>query len=70
MKLPPILRLQFSDKSGNSKLQKEMKLLNVKIEDAVDNEEYEIAAQSKTRLSQITKELRNFKLAARRARRN
>lgn len=40
------------------KLQKEIKLLNVRIDDAVDNEEYEKAAQYKTRLSQISSELK------------
>jgi ATP-dependent Clp protease ATP-binding subunit ClpC len=39
------------------KLQKELKLLEVKIEEAVDSEEYERAAQYKTRVSQITQEL-------------
>ena len=42
------------------KLQKELQMLNVKIEDAVDNEEYEVAAQYKTRLSQITNELKKL----------
>jgi ATP-dependent Clp protease ATP-binding subunit ClpC len=42
------------------KLQKELQILNVKIEDAVDNEEYEIAAQFKTRLSQIANELKKL----------
>ncbi len=39
------------------KLQKEIKLLEVKIDDAVDNEEYEKAAQYKTRVSKINDEL-------------
>ena len=39
------------------KLQKEIKLLDVRIDEAVDNEEYERAARYKTRLSQITSEL-------------
>jgi ATP-dependent Clp protease ATP-binding subunit ClpC len=39
------------------KLQKEVKLVNTRIEDAVDNEDYEKAAQYKTRASQINKEL-------------
>jgi ATP-dependent Clp protease ATP-binding subunit ClpC len=39
------------------KLQKEVKLVNTRIEEAVDNEDYEKAAQYKTRASQINKEL-------------
>jgi ATP-dependent Clp protease ATP-binding subunit ClpC len=39
------------------KLQNELKLLEVKIEEAVDSEEYERAAQYKTRVSQISEEL-------------
>jgi ATP-dependent Clp protease ATP-binding subunit ClpC len=39
------------------KLQKELKLVNGRIEDAVDNEDYELAAQHKTRASQIHAEL-------------
>lgn len=39
------------------KLQKELKLVNARIDDAVDNEDYERAAQFKTRASQIHKEL-------------
>jgi ATP-dependent Clp protease ATP-binding subunit ClpC len=39
------------------KYQNELKLLNVRIEEAVDNEEYEKAAKYKTRVSQITEEL-------------
>lgn len=39
------------------KLQKELKLLNVKIDEAVDHEEYEKAAQYKTKVSQITDEM-------------
>lgn len=42
------------------KLQKELKLLNVRIDDAVDNEEYEKAAQYKTRVSQISDELKKL----------
>jgi ATP-dependent Clp protease ATP-binding subunit ClpC len=45
------------------KLQKELKLLNVRIDDAVDNEEYERAAQYKTRVSQITDELKELQAA-------
>jgi ATP-dependent Clp protease ATP-binding subunit ClpC len=44
------------------KLQKEMKLVNTRIEEAVDAEDYEKAAQYKQRASQITEELK--KLAA------
>jgi ATP-dependent Clp protease ATP-binding subunit ClpC len=39
------------------KLQKELKLINTRIEEAVDNEDYEKAAQHKTRASQITSAL-------------
>ncbi len=39
------------------KLQKELKLVNTRIEDAVDAENYEQAAQHKTRASQINDEL-------------
>lgn len=39
------------------KLQKELKLVNARIEDAVDSENYEQAAQHKTRASQINEEL-------------
>ncbi|MHB1864604.1 MAG: ATP-dependent Clp protease ATP-binding subunit [Candidatus Saccharimonadales bacterium] len=42
------------------KLQKELQLLNVRIDDAVDNEEYERAAQYKTRVSQISDELKKL----------
>lgn len=42
------------------KLQKELKLLNVRIDNAVDNEEYERAAQYKTRVSQINDELKKL----------
>lgn len=40
------------------RLQKELKLVNGRIEDAVDNEDYEKAAEYKQRASQITKELK------------
>ncbi|MEO6761015.1 MAG: ATP-dependent Clp protease ATP-binding subunit [Candidatus Saccharimonadales bacterium] len=40
------------------KLQKELKLLNARIDEAVDNEDYEKAAQFKTRASQIQGELK------------
>ena len=39
------------------KLQKELKLVNTRIEDAVDNEDYEKAAKYKQRASQINEEL-------------
>lgn len=39
------------------RLQKELKLVNTRIEDAVDNEDYEKAAQFKQRASQINEEL-------------
>lgn len=38
-------------------LQKELKLINAQIDEAVDNEDYERAARAKTRASQITKQL-------------
>jgi ATP-dependent Clp protease ATP-binding subunit ClpC len=42
------------------KLQKELKLLNVQIDNAVDNEEYERAAQYKTKVSQISDQLKKL----------
>lgn len=42
------------------KLQKELKLVNVRIEDAVDNEDYEKAAKFKQRASQIKEELKKL----------
>ncbi len=39
------------------KLQKELKLLNARIDEAVDQEDYERAARNKTRASQLQKEL-------------
>jgi ATP-dependent Clp protease ATP-binding subunit ClpC len=42
------------------KLQKELKLVNSRIEDAVDAEDYEKAARSKTRASQINQELKKL----------
>ncbi len=42
------------------KLQKELKLVNVRIEDAVDTENYEKAAKEKQRASQIHKELKKL----------
>lgn len=46
-KTPPALR----------KLQKELKLLNIRIDDAVDNEDYQKAAEYKQRASQIRGEI-------------
>lgn len=40
------------------KLQKELKLVNMRIEDAVDSEDYEKAAKEKQRASQINEELK------------
>jgi len=45
------------------KLQKELKLVNVRIEDAVDNEDYEKAAKHKQRASQIKEELKKLESA-------
>ncbi len=42
------------------KLQKELKLANVRIEEAVDAEDYEKAAQAKTRASQIHEQLKKL----------
>ena len=42
------------------KLQKELRLVNIRIEDAVDAEDYERAAREKTRASQIQKELKKL----------
>lgn len=42
------------------KLQKELKLVNVRIDDAVENEDYERAAQYKQRASQIHKALKDL----------
>ncbi|MDB5166745.1 MAG: clpC [Candidatus Saccharibacteria bacterium] len=42
------------------KLQKELKLVNTRIEDAVDSEDYEKAAKEKTRASQINEELQQM----------
>lgn len=42
------------------RLQKELRLLNVRIEEAVDNEDYEKAAQYKTRASQLSDELKKL----------
>lgn len=43
------------------RLQKELKLVNIRIEEAVDAEDYELAAQHKTRASQINEELTRLK---------
>lgn len=42
------------------KLKKELKLINTRIEDAVDNEDYEKAAQHKQRASQISSDLKKL----------
>ena len=42
------------------KLQKELKLINTRIDEAVDAEDYEKAAQHKTRASQINEELKKL----------
>ena len=44
------------------KLQKELKLINARIDDAVDGEDYEKAARAKTRASQIVEELDKLKV--------
>ena len=51
------------------KLQKELKLINTRIDDAVDNEDYEKAAQYKTRASQINEELTKLEATDKTARR-
>jgi ATP-dependent Clp protease ATP-binding subunit ClpC len=43
------------------KLQKELKLVNIRIEEAVDAEDYEKAARAKTRASQINDELEKLR---------
>lgn len=43
------------------KLQKELKLVNAQIEEAVDSEDYEKAARAKTRASQINEELKKLR---------
>lgn len=45
------------------KLQKELKLVNTRIEEAVDSEDYEKAAREKTRASQINDELATLRQA-------
>ncbi|HUB92917.1 MAG TPA: ATP-dependent Clp protease ATP-binding subunit, partial [Verrucomicrobiae bacterium] len=51
------------------KLQKELKLVNARIDEAVDNEDYERAARAKTRASQINKELEELLKGDKQARR-
>jgi len=51
------------------KLQKELKLLNSRIEEAVDAEDYERAAQSKQRVSQINGELKKLQTTDKTAKR-
>lgn len=51
------------------RLQKELKLVNARIDDAVDSEDYERAAREKTRASQIHKELSELQAADKDARR-
>ena len=51
------------------KLQKELKLVNTQIEEAVDSEDYERAARSKTRASQINDKLAKQKATGRQAKR-
>ncbi len=51
------------------KLQKELKLLNGRIEEAVDSEDYEKAAQYKTRASQIHDDLEKLQSADKQAKR-
>lgn len=58
-KTPPELR----------KLQKELKLVNTRIDDAVDNEDYEKAAEYKQRASQINKELKELEKTGKAAKR-
>ncbi|HET7059980.1 MAG TPA: ATP-dependent Clp protease ATP-binding subunit [Candidatus Saccharimonadales bacterium] len=51
------------------KLQKELKLVNTQIEEAVDAEDYERAARAKTRASQINEKLAKERAAGKHARR-
>lgn len=51
------------------KLQKELKLINTRIDEAVDAEDYERAAQNKQRASQITAELEKLQSADKAAKR-
>ncbi|HEY8999025.1 MAG TPA: ATP-dependent Clp protease ATP-binding subunit [Candidatus Saccharimonadales bacterium] len=48
-------------------LQKELKLVNVRIDDAVDKEDYETAAREKTRASQISEELKKLQATTKEA---
>lgn len=50
-------------------LQKELKLVNAQIEDAVDSEDYERAAKAKTRASQINDELAKLRASGKEAKR-
>lgn len=50
-------------------LQKELKLVNAQIEDAVDSEDYERAAKAKTRASQINEELTKLRASGKEAKR-
>lgn len=50
-------------------LQKELKLVNAQIDEAVDNEDYERAARSKTRASQINEQLSKLHASTKRGRR-
>jgi ATP-dependent Clp protease ATP-binding subunit ClpC len=50
-------------------LQKELKLVNAQIEEAVDAEDYERAAKAKTRASQISKELKELHASGKHAKR-
>lgn len=51
------------------KLQKELKLVNLRIEDAVDTEDYEKAAKEKQRASQINEELKKLEASGKSANR-
>lgn len=51
------------------KLQKELKLINTRIDEAVDAEDYERAAKAKTRASQINEELKKLQADGKDARR-
>ncbi len=51
------------------KLQKELKLVDARIDDAVDAEDYERAAKSKQRVSQITEELKKLQTTDKSAKR-
>lgn len=51
------------------KLQKELKLINTRIDEAVDAEDYEKAAQFKTRASQINEELKKLQATDKSAKR-